>query len=81
MWYPDAMLLWKELEEAPPVRISVAHYLGYKKKAPFVKKPIEDSEFIGIQMAMGVPAGKMPQLFKDSIRWAEEQKKKMGVVH
>lgn len=81
MPYSDAMLLWREFEEAPPVRLTFAAYVGYKNKnkksKPFVKKPISDDTFVKIQMAMG-GAAPMPDAFRESIKWAEEQKKKMG---
>lgn len=83
MPYSDAMLLWREFEEAPPVRMTFAAYIGYKnknkkkRKKPFVKKPINNEEFIGMQMVVGGLAP-MPAAFRESIAWAEEEKKKMG---
>lgn len=78
MAYSDAMLLQRELEEWPPVRMTVAQYLGYGKK--FVEKPIGTEDFIGLQMMTGNRGlSKMPVDFKESIRWAEEMKKKMSI--
>jgi hypothetical protein len=85
MWYSDAMLLWRELEDSPPVRMTFARFVGYKGKSEF--KPSDVSQLQSLRNEMMKDSGKdmlrvakMPQRFKDSIRYAEEMKRKMGLV-
>jgi hypothetical protein len=81
MPYADAMLIWREFEDAPPVRMTFAVFVGYKNpNQEFKKKPIGNDEFMALQiLSRGQKITNMPPAFRESILWAEEQKKKMRI--
>lgn len=77
------MLLWEELQDAPPVRMLVAAFVGYKRPKKKNTEPLfaggsaKTSDFMQVQTLGSF--GKMPPSFKESIEWAEQQKKLMGL--
>jgi hypothetical protein len=78
MPYADAMLLWREFEEAPPVRTLFAKFVGYENPhRRWSGKNMSGDDFMFLQKAMGAPAQpKMPDHLKDALNWAENMKKK-----
>jgi hypothetical protein len=86
MPYADAMLFHRSWEEdGPPLRISFARFVGYNGKREF--EPSDISQILALQSELAndagrnyMPTAKMPQRFKESIRYAEEMKKKMGIT-
>jgi hypothetical protein len=74
MPYVDAMLLWREFEEHPPLRFTFSAFVGYKN--PNRKfTGMNAQQFLDAQKMMG-PARPLPAHLKDAINWAEEKKKK-----
>lgn len=78
MPYPDAMLLWDELAEAPPVRLTFARFVGWENKngRKYKGKAMDDEDFRNLQMMLGSGPSPMPAHLKEAIGWAEEMKKK-----
>jgi hypothetical protein len=80
--YDDALLVWRELEQGPPVRTLVAQYLGYKPPRRTYRDggraaaaaPNAD-DFMQMQKVMG-PSRPLPEHLKEAIKWAESMKKK-----
>jgi hypothetical protein len=76
MPYSDAMLVWHELEEHPPVRMLFAQFVGYKNpNKKFPAKPISGDDFVGLQKVLG-GLQPMPKEMKEAMAWAEGMKKK-----
>lgn len=78
MAWPDAMLLWDELDFAPPVRWTFARFAGYESQRGRRKwdKPMDAADIVDLQQIMGVPEGIVPPMFSEAVKWAEDMKKK-----
>lgn len=75
MPYTDALLVWRELEDHPSIRMMFAHFVGYKKPVRFTGKEASADDFIMAQKIMGA-AQPMPPEMKAALQWAEEMKRK-----
>lgn len=81
MAYADAMMIWRELENAPPLRMLFAQFVGYKNPnkrwgdGQGGAAPISGEDFVGMQKIMG-PLQPMPKELKEAMQWAEGLKKK-----
>jgi hypothetical protein len=76
MPYADALLVWRELEEHPPVRMLFARFVGYKNpNRRFKAAEATADDFVAIQKVLG-PVAPMPAEMKEALRWAEGMKKK-----